>query len=231
MSKIMKEIAKLSGTGPLEKGEDDQAYMTRLLEDAGKMGDDEWDKLSPGAQEWINAAQKATNDGAELPIFPDTLKEIKEAVDNMKDEDFDEAGVSGRGSDAPIKPKKKKSSSTKAKDSAPPAKKKPPMTTAKKKSSVPMSMKASSTKKDTSKKEVVKKSSSKPGVIRRAAGAQDFIKQEIMRNPNITREDLHEKVKKKGFKVSSLTVSTLRSGFRNSLKIIRDAGHLKGIDI
>ncbi len=218
MSKIMKEIAKLSGTGPIEKGEDAQEYKKRLLVDAGKMADDEWDTLSPEAQSWINDAQKAENESAELPDFPDALKPIKEAVDKMNNTPLDEETIVD-GDKSSTKAKKKKTSSP------PPTKKKPPMTTKKKTSDSP------SKKAAPAKKEVVKKSSPKPGVVRREAGAQDFIKQEIMRNPHITREDLHEKVKKKGFKVSSLTVSTLRSGFRNSLKIIRDAGHLKGIDI
>lgn len=226
MSKIMKEISKLTGTGLLDRGEDAQEYMKRMLSDANKMSDDEWDRLSPEAQLWINDAQKAENDGVEIPVFPDVLKPINEAVDKMSEEEAldDLKNAVNSEDEKPAKPKKKTTSSTKGKSTTPPTKKKPSMTAKKKPSDAPA-------KKAPTKNDKPKKASSKPGIIRREAGAQDFIKQEIMRNPHITREELHEKVKKKGFKVSSLTVSTLRSGFRNSLKIIRDAGHLKGIDI
>lgn len=65
-----------------------------------------------------------------------------------------------------------------------------------------------------------------PAGTRKRGGAQTRIKELIMGNPTMSVADLRDKIAAEGFGVSSLTVSTIRSDFLHSLRVVKDAGHL-----
>ena len=56
------------------------------------------------------------------------------------------------------------------------------------------------------------------------------IKQLVVKKPKITVADLAEALQADGFKVSDVTISTLRSDTRDTLRVLRDAGMLE-VDI
>lgn len=58
-------------------------------------------------------------------------------------------------------------------------------------------------------------------------GIKVQIKQLMMDDPNISIDDIMTKLKRT--ELSRLTASTVRSEFRNSLRVLNDAGKLKGI--
>lgn len=62
-------------------------------------------------------------------------------------------------------------------------------------------------------------------------GAQVVIKQILMRDPKSTIEQIEEQLTAQGYKTSRVTVSTIRTDFRASLKMLKEAGHLKGVNI
>lgn len=194
MSKVMKEIAKVTGEGARDENETTQSYMNRLLASIRHLTDDEWGNLSPDAQEWSNSATKAENDDQPLPDFPDVRKEPESEQEDSPPPKTRSA-KKGNGV-VPMSTKKKK------KKTAPLIKK---------------SMGGTSTKKTNT--TVLKKS--------KTLGAQDFLKMEVLNDINISSDDLMLKLKKKGFKVSNHTVSSMRSSFRNSVKMMQDAGYLK----
>lgn len=68
-------------------------------------------------------------------------------------------------------------------------------------------------------------------IVKKPSGAQVTIKQMILDDPKITTEDLLAKLSKKGLTPTKLAVSTIRSGMLQTLRIIKDAGHLKGVDL
>lgn len=193
MSKIMKEIAKKTGEGQQDKGEDTQAYRHRLLASTRILTDDEWGVLSPRAQEWANEATKAENAGEELPDFPDEIEKTEVADDAPPSSTKTRSAKKGK--DIPMSTKKKK-----------------------------LVAKESVRKKSAGGSSTKKANSSAP---KKRIGAQDFLKMEVLRDINISSDELMLKLKKKGFKVSDHTVSSMRSSFRNSVKMMQDAGYLK----
>jgi hypothetical protein len=59
-------------------------------------------------------------------------------------------------------------------------------------------------------------------------GAQTLIKQAIIKNPAITTEEITEMLAKKGLRTSPLTVSTIRSDFKHSIRVLQDSGLVSG---
>jgi len=72
---------------------------------------------------------------------------------------------------------------------------------------------------------VPQKSDDKP------VGAQTVIKRMLIKEPGLTVDDLCGRLEKQGYKTSRLAVSTMRSDFRHSLKILKEEGKLKGIEL
>lgn len=60
----------------------------------------------------------------------------------------------------------------------------------------------------------------------RKVGAQLLIKQMLAKNPKLSPEDLMDRLTKKGYAPTPLAVSSIRSSFRNSMMVLKDAGML-----
>lgn len=77
------------------------------------------------------------------------------------------------------------------------------------------------------KKAAAKETSMKKKAKTPATGASAMLKLLILKKPDISKEDIGERLKSKGMKVSPLTISTQRAEFRHSLKVLQEAGMLK----
>lgn len=62
-----------------------------------------------------------------------------------------------------------------------------------------------------------------------AGTARTEIKRLMLQKRNITNEDIYDHLKKKGIKMSPITVRATRSEFQNSIKVLDEFGHLKGL--
>ena len=86
--------------------------------------------------------------------------------------------------------------------------------------------KAAVKKKATGKK--VKKAPAKPKpkvkAVAKPVGAQALIKKHVIRNPSITTDEVLAKLNKAGFHPTKFAVSTIRTGTRQTLKIIQEEG-------
>ena len=76
-SKIRNEITSLLDLEEDSYSSTDE-YHKAIAAAASKLSDDDWEGLSEDAQDWINEASSAINDGDDLPEFSDEVKEKKE---------------------------------------------------------------------------------------------------------------------------------------------------------
>jgi hypothetical protein len=90
---------------------------------------------------------------------------------------------------------------------------------------------------DDDKKPAVKKSEKQPKAekeakkapaTKRGSGLESTIKNMIVKKPTITSDELVEKLEAKSVKASRFTVVAIRAGFRHSIKVLQEAGMIKG---
>lgn len=58
-----------------------------------------------------------------------------------------------------------------------------------------------------------------------APGASTFIKRMLLKDMNVTNAELMEQLREEGVSVTPITVSTIRSDFKHSLKVLQEAGY------
>jgi hypothetical protein len=93
------------------------------------------------------------------------------------------------------------------------------------KETAPFAKKAERPKVEKKAKKTKAEKKSKPKASpQKPVGAQMLIKQFVLAQPNITTDELLEKLAKKGFKPTKIAVSTIRTGMRQTLKIIKESG-------
>jgi len=198
-----------------EKGEDRQDFLERLVEAMQDISDDKWEKVSKPAQDWSNKAAKAVVAKKEIPEFaaPEedeededeapAKKKSKAAAKDEEDEEEDEED------EKPAKGKKKSTKKAKDEDEEEDEEDEPP---AKKKKGAATAGKSAGVK------------------SQRDEGVKAKIKRLILAKPQITVDDLVEKLGKGGAKVSKVTVANVRAEFRHTIRVLNAEG-LVEIDI
>lgn len=215
MSEMQKELQKVTKIKP-NRNESRADYLGRLVQAIDGLSDEGWDELSKSAQKWANQATKAYEASKPIKDFPDAEEAESDPADAEEKDEQDAAGAESQQeagdedveaedeaeAEAPVS----KSSKEKAVTSVSKAKK---ATTAKSKSKSNGSAEAAAPKK-------------------LGTGAPTIIKQLLLKNASMSKEDLLTALKKKNIKVSDLTAGTIRSDFRHSLRVLQDADMLKG---
>lgn len=195
MSKIMAELLKAANMKPPKTV--DQKFLQSLRKNADTAFDENeeaWEKLSPKAQNWFNAAATAVKKQTDIADFPDADK--PDAGDNEGEDDV--------AKKAAKKAPAKKAAATEDKASA----------------------KKAAAKEET--KAPAKKAAAAPA--KKAAGEKPkksmlkFVRELICNNVALTAEQLTQKLEKAGYEASPLTVGTIRSDTRNTLKIAQEQG-------
>lgn len=69
MHALEKELAKKLKLKP-DSDEDRQEFLARIVKEVGNIEDEDWDKLTPPLQDWINAATRAHKAGKKIADFP-----------------------------------------------------------------------------------------------------------------------------------------------------------------
>jgi len=195
-------LRKLTSTKPQSK-EPRQEFLGRLLEEVQKLGDDEWEKL--GQEPGGTAAQQWCNNSVDArkadSPLPDFVPPDEDGEQDPGDEEEDEDVA-----------KKVKAKAKAAK----PSKK------AKK-------AKAAGDDDKPSKSRATK---ARPGNMNGPVeGIKVRIKDLVIDEPNIGLEDLLVKLSKGGDKMSRMTVSSVRSETRHTLRVLKQKGKLKGVEI
>lgn len=202
-SDIETELLKTTDLKPKKK-EDRQAFLHRLVDAVQDLDDDDWKGLSTEAQSWVNAgasAIKDEGDEAEINDFPDFITTDEEESENEAQEAAEHAESDDDEEESDVADDEDKPT-TKKKSSKPAKAEKAPAKAAKPE----------------------KKAATGP----KAGGIKVQIKKLVLKKPSISVEELIEKLGNAGTKPSKLTVSAIRSEFRHSLFVLRDAGALSG---
>ena len=198
-SAIELELQKATKTNPRKK-EPRQKYLARLIEAVQELKDNEWEELSNEAQVWVNEGAEAIKknaDDPEIEDFPD-LEDAEEEADEAPAGDEEETEKAEEEADEEAPPKKKKKAVVK--DDKPAKAAKP---------------------EKAEKEKPEKRSGPKP------TGIKVQIKKMVLKKPAISVDEIMERLSKDGtVKPSKLTISAIRSEFRHSLFVLRDAGVL-----
>lgn len=219
-------LRKMVATKPKAK-EPREDFLARLLDGVEKLEDKDWEKMGqePGgtaAQQWCNDAVDARKGEKELPDFVAAADEEADAEDDAEgeaddvaeDEAEDEAGAAD--DDEEDKPVKKAKAKVVAKTKV--------------KAKAAKVAKAEPEEKEAPAKSLRAKSAKLPsnGPI---DGIKVRIKDLVIDEPNIPLEDLLAKLSKGGDKMSRMTVSSVRSETRHTLRVLKQKGKLKGVEI
>jgi len=253
---VMSVKAQLEALAKPKKGEDRTKYLNRLVAAIQNIEDDEWEQLSEETQAWANEASKAKNDGQAITDYLDesgeeiTAKKKKvkaqaepKTVAKEEEEDEDENGEEDEEDEEEEeeeKPAAKKKvaakSKAKPKDEDEDEDSEDEDDEADEESEEEEEEEVAAKKKGAAKKKVAAKKAA-PAAAKKSnnvhkPGAQTAIKQMVLAKPDITTEQILDRLEKKGHKASRVTVATIRSGMRDSLKIIKAAGKLdKSVEI
>jgi hypothetical protein len=215
---VEQELQKATGVKK-KVAEKFQKYAARLIEAVQELKDPEWEDLSAEAQTWVNAGAKVVKAGkGDIEPFPDDAEEEEE--EEKEDPEAEEENEEENEEDAEAEPATRTRGGGKTTN----------------KSTARASTKSDGKVGDTEK---AAKGSKKEGSTKvkapkgegKQVGAQTMIKQIMCDEPKISTDDLLAKLGKKGYTPTPLAVSSIRSGFRHSLKVLKEAGHLPKMEL
>lgn len=210
---VQMELERL--TSVKRKGKEaDQDFMIRIVKALNDVPDKQYNKLSDEAQKWAEDATKAFNDEGELPDFPaedeeETDADESEAEEETEAEDEPEEESEEEG-DEPEEPEDDEMPATQETESR-----------GRKVVAPPKKARSSKTSRAPAK---INQAGAKAG---KAGSALTYVRQLLIKNADMSVDDLAEKVKAKGFAVSKQTLHTTRSGFRRDIRFLQEAGLLK----
>lgn len=205
-AEVTLEAELLDATG-VRKNKDRQTTLEKVCEAVSKLSDDDWAALSPEAQKWYMKAAKAYKAEQDLPDFPEAQEvgpsddESEDVEQEASDRDQKESDPEEQENDMPTSTAKKKAVAKKANGRVKPA---------------------AAAKKSVS-------SGPRRGGEGRKSGSviRTLIKEVMMKNPAISSEDIVDKLSKRGLKCSKLSVDTVRSEFRHTLRFLNDGDYLR----
>ena len=207
MAGIEEELQTLTKVKPRRDteeagGESRSGYLQRMMDVVEGIPESDWNKLSEQAQQWYNMGAEAIKAHKPIPEFDVVYVETKSA-----DEDDEEEQEEEEVETSP--------STNSKKVSKPPVKAK---VKTKAKGPVKPKVKAAPPKE-------------KIAVPLKADAVKVRIKHAIIRDPQISLEDLCVVLSKGGTKISKVTTAGVRSEFRHSLRVLQQEGKLKDIKI
>lgn len=217
-----------------KRGEDEDNFRQRLVEAVSDLDDKAYGKLTKATRSWADNAIEAFNDTGKVPAF-----------DDADDEEDEEDVGKGKNSKSKKLGKKKKVS---AKDDDEEEQRDEEQDVADDDDAVVEATEEDedmthtdtdrggnsrrrSTKKTTkqaapSKKKKKVAAGSKTDEKKGASG-QLALRKLLVRDPNMTNDDLTTRLEKAGYELSSITISSQRSAFRNIVKVLQEADLLK----
>lgn len=237
MSKIEAKLLAVTGT-KRKKDEDDSDFRRRLVlivmrrADDSKEGQKLWDDLTDdeigdAAQNWCNAGIRAVNQAredakesgekydesaVEIDEYPDA--EETQDEDNEENQEMSETDTDTKKTRKSVKDKPATKAAAKPGKKAVAKKEKPSKKEAK--------------KGNDNGAEKTERSVRKPSG---GSGGYSVIRRAIVKNPQITTEELCALLEKKGMKISSLAVSTIRSASLQFLAILKEENCLKNVNL
>lgn len=230
-----------------EEDEDRQVFLKRLVETVQELEQDQWDSIPTPAQEWQVEGAKALMKDKPVKDFPSAKAKAPEPEDEEEEETTDESGDDSETEDEAEDEEEgeadEEESEDESEDESPDEDEEESdveeeeEATTKKKAAKPAKAKAEKTAKPAKAAKPEKKAKTngaaksekkvaKPAKERkqRAPGAQQMIKKLLIKKIDMSVEELNDKLKAAGYKVSTQSVSSIRSGFRDACRILKENG-------
>jgi hypothetical protein len=219
-----------------KRGEDDDDFRKRLVEAVSDLDDKTYGKLTKATRTWADSAIETFNDSGKVPEFDED--EGDEDADNGGDVDEEDVGKKK-------KPAAKRKAASKDDDDAVEEEedgdaKEDESDETETEEDEDMTHTDTDRGSSSSRRRSVKKTAAKAasgGKKKVAAtgrkeagktgGGQTKLKQILARDPDMSIDDLEVRLKKQGHEMSRMTLSTQRSGFRHTVKVLQEAGLLK----
>jgi hypothetical protein len=245
MSEVRKELMEATGLTQSRK-QSDGDFREKLITAASDLPDKKWKALSKPTQKWATKAIDAFNDDGEIIEFDDA----DDAADEADDADAEEEAPPKKK--APAGKTSKKAAKEAEPDEEEEEKPKRTRTRAKSKDEdaeadqegddgdagdgetdgdEPEGEEAEGDDDNDAGEEAGEEEdedmASKPRRTTDKAGALAYAKKAMIKDPSITAKDLATRMEKAGYSMSSHTLSTTRSQFRHSVKVMQEAGLLK----
>ena len=193
---VEKELMEAAGLAKYTS-KDRAEQLTELVEQVSNLDEDTWNGLSEGAQGWFNQAVESTNEGADMPDFPEAEAEKPSKKAAPKKAAKEEAEAE---EEKPAKkPAKAKKEEAEADADAEPAE-------PKKRGRKPNPDKPA--------KEVKEK---KPSGV-------NHIRELCVELPNAKFEEVLEKCRADGVEVADATVQAVFADTHKTLRVVRDSG-------
>lgn len=201
----LQEVSEVSQ----KKREDRQTYLTRLMREVSKIPDDIWGSLSKDAQDWNNDAATAFKDGRDIDDFSEEDEEpVEEETSVEAQEDDEEPADEGTALvEADVGPSDTWSKQTEELGLEPQAEEQPVVKRG-----------PGRPRKD--------ESASQPAMVTKVRGkntsACHKIKRMVVKKPWISVDEITAKLKAEGLKVTPVTIATLRSSVRDTLRVLNE---------
>lgn len=240
------ELAAATKIKP-KRGEDEDDFRQRLVEAVSDLDDKAYAKLSKGTKAWADSAIETYNDTGKVPVFEDadedededdeeeeevvetkskkkkltSKKKAAPVEDEDVEEDEEEDGDVKEDDDGESETEEDEDMQTQTETSG-------GRRSVKKKGAA----KKAAASANGSGKKVGKKSAKKVAPAGRktddkGASGQMALRRLLVRDPNLTNDELTTRLEKSGYELSSITISSQRSQFRNIVKVLQDAGLMK----
>jgi len=218
-SEIQRELSKVTGVKK-QVNEKPDRFLQRLHAAVLELPEDDWEALSTDAQSWTNDATDSID--ANQPIGP------------FKDEQETNVATETTETPTPTAAKAKKAKSAALKAAPAPVEKKAKTAPKQALTKAPKTDKPAKTTTTKATKTADKPAKKAKGNGSREISAQETMKVMILKKPSLTVDEIIEKLEAKGFKPTPtrLAVASIRSSFRNSLKVIINNGGIpEGLEL
>jgi hypothetical protein len=188
-----------------KKREERQTYLTRLMRQVSKVEDDIWGSLSKDAQDWNNEAATAFKEGREIDDFL------------VEDEEPEEEENSVEGSDAVLEAIDEETfEDDGSEEEEPEVQNVVP--------EVPTKSGSGRSKESDKPKEPEHQPGMRTKIRGKNTSACHTIKRMVVKKPHITVDEITSKLKALDLKVTPVTISTLRSSVRDTLRVLNEEG-------
>jgi hypothetical protein len=200
-----------------KKKEDRQDYLIRLMRAVADVPDDIWGSLSKDAQDWNNDAATAFKEDRDIDDFPEEDEEPEEEETNVEALEEPTEGVYANGGDGTF-------------DESDPEPNEGP-SDAWNKQTAELGLESQ----EEQEQPVVKRGPGRPrksesesqtGMVTKIRGkntsACHKIKRMVVKKPYITVDEITSALKVEGLKVTPVTIATLRSSVRDTLRVLNE---------
>lgn len=223
---VQSEIERLTGVKQKNR-EDGQTYLVRVVKALDDLSDKQYNKLSKAAQDWAEeATQLHNNTDDELPDFPDEEEADEDDTEDEAEEDAEPEDESDEepAEDDDEETEDPETDEDQTEDEDMPATQEAEDETPRRRTAAKASTKKA---KPGNTSKPAQKANHKAASSGKAGGGLTYVRELLCKDPDMAVADLATKVKAKGFVVSTQTLHTTRSGFRQDLRVLQQAGLLK----